>query len=105
MKKYSVENLTIDDVRELLANGDDKYDNQIRVDKAGFVYLSQDVVGAVDIDDLAFRFESFDAGNDYVGEDASKDSVFVERIYKALKGNWPNPKSTYIDDFNIEGMY
>ena len=95
---YNIETLTEDDVRQLLADGDDSHDNQIRVTITGQVYLSQDIGGADNIDGLKFRFETFDAGNGYVGMKAVSDSVLVGRIYRTLKANWPNPKyGTYID--------
>ena len=40
----------MDQIRELIANGDDTHHNQIRVDKSGYVYLSQDIVGSEAID-------------------------------------------------------
>ena len=102
---FKIHDLTLEKVRAMLAEGDDRHDNQIRVKLDGTVYLSQDVVGAEDIDNLAFRFDTFDAYDDYVGENAAKDDTHVTRIYKALQANWPNPKRTYIDDWNCEGIY
>lgn len=102
MKSYDMRELTLDDVKELIKNGDDNHNNQIRVTKNGQLYLSQDVVGAENIDGLLFRFETFDANNDYVGLNASLDDRFINRIYQALKDNWKNPKSTYVDDWNYE---
>jgi len=43
--------------------------------------------------------EIFSAQSDQVGEQASRDDVWVERVYKALRKNWPNPASKYIGDF------
>ena len=51
----------------------------------------------MNIEDLAFRFETWTAGNAYVGPDAAKDDKWVEKVYNDLKENWPNPKSAYID--------
>ena len=89
---------TVDNVRKLIASGNDRSHSQLRVSETGIAYLS-DTVGGDQIDDLAFRLETFSAGRDYVGEAASRDEEWVERVYKALKDNWPNPTSTYIDLF------
>lgn len=101
-KTYDIETITLDEFRELFARGDDSHDNQIRVSKDGKVFLSQDIVGADQLENIAFRFESFDAYNDYVGEDASKDDTLVIPMFKALKGNWKKgSKKTYIDDWKF----
>lgn len=97
-KRYNILTITISDLKELIANGDDRHDNQIRVTKDGQVFLSQDIVGADNIENIAFRFESFDAGNDYVGQQASEDDEFINGLYNALKQNWnDNCPRTYID--------
>lgn len=51
------------------------------------VYLSQDIVVADQLDDVAFRFKTFDTGNDYVGKAASEDDYHIKSIFNALKGN------------------
>ena len=87
---------TLDNVRSLIASKDDSQDRQLRVTKLGIAYLS-DVVGADDIDDILFRFETWDAGNDYAGINASKNDKHVFSIYNALQKNFPNPSSSYLD--------
>ena len=89
--------LTLENVRRLIASGDDSHHNQIRVTRDGIVYLSQDVVGNEATEDLAFRFETYLAGNDYVGVKASRDEQHVDDIFRMLRKNWPNPTSEYID--------
>lgn len=102
MKEYDVENMSLDDFKNLIASGDDTHDNQIRVTKTGKVFLSQDIVGADCLENIAFRFETFDAGNDYVGKAASEDKEHVTGIYKAIKSNWDKGSpQTYIDDWRI----
>lgn len=86
MKKYSVDRLTVDDIQEMIANGDDNHNNQIRVTKDGYVFLPQDIVGAQALDNIQYRFESFDAGNDYVGYKASKDSSWINKLYRNIIG-------------------
>ena len=87
---------TIDNVAKLIASKDDSEDRQLRVTKQGIAYLS-DTVAAVEKEDLATRFETWDAGNSYSGEAAAKDLDHVTRTYNALKKNWPKPTSTSID--------
>ncbi len=100
MSKYNIVTITIDDFKELIANGDDTHDNQIRIRKNGEVFLSQDTVGADDLDDIAFRFETFDALNDYVGKAASQDEKFVTGMFNAMKENWEKGSPmTYLDNW------
>jgi hypothetical protein len=89
---------TTQDVARLLASKDDSDHRQLRVTKQGIAFLSDDV-GLDNIEDLAFRLETWGAGNGYVGPEAASDAHFVGRIEKALRTNWPNPSDTYIDFF------
>ena len=89
---------TLANVAKLITSGDDTSDTQLRVTTKGIAYLSK-TVGAQSINDLAFRLETWSAGSDYVGMAASQDTKWVERVYNALKKNWPNPTTTYIDVF------
>lgn len=101
-KMYDIEAMTIEDFTQLIADGDDRHHNQIRVSKSGKVYLSQDIVGAEKLEGVAFRLESFDAGNDYVGKDASEDKEYVLDMYQAIKENWKaGCPMTYLDTWNI----
>ena len=90
------DDFTKERVRQLIAKGDDSTHTQLRVTKNGIAYLSKEV-GAVNIENLAFRLETWVAGNGYVGSDAAKNDKWIDEVYKDLKENWPNPKSTYID--------
>lgn len=90
--------LTIENVRSLIASGTDDTHSQIRVSKDGIVYLSK-TIGNRDIEGLAFRLETLQAGNGYVGPVAAQDTKWITRLYECLKANWPNPSSTYIDYF------
>lgn len=96
MLNYQIETLTLEEVRDLIANADDQYDNQIRVKNNGEVFISR-TVGAENIADLRFRFETFDAGNNYVGINAANDSKYVEDTYTNLKKCWAEGRTGYID--------
>ena len=86
------------DVAALLASKDDSQHRQLRVNINGGAYLSDDI-GNRQLQGVAFRLETWDAGNDYVGSKAASNAAFVSRIEKVLRANWPNPTSTYIDVF------
>jgi hypothetical protein len=89
---------TFANVQALIASGDDRSATQVRVTTNGVAYLSK-VVGAEQIAGLAFRLETFSAGNDYVGPSAARDEKWVERVYRCLRKHWPHPESTYVDLF------
>jgi hypothetical protein len=89
---------TLQGVKELIASVDDSEDRQLRVTKSGIAFI-YDSVGPEDTDDLAFRFETWNKGNDYLGVAASQDETWVCRIYKALKKNWPTPTSSCLDSY------
>jgi hypothetical protein len=89
---------TLENVRALIASEDDSVNRQLRVTKSGLAFLS-DSIALENLDDIAFRFETWVQGADYVGIAASQDETWVSRIYEALKQNWPNPTNTYIDSF------
>jgi hypothetical protein len=84
------------DVSALLSSKDDTAHRQLRVTSQGLAYLS-DEVGADNISGLAFRLETWIAGNGYVGNSAASDVSFVASIESVLRNNWPNPTSSYIE--------
>ena len=89
---------TIDNLKLLIANGDDTTNTQYRVTKDGFLIVSTDV-GNQNLDNILFRLETNVMGIGYVGKSASEDALWVERIYNVVKKNWPDPDSSYIDNF------
>ncbi|EFQ62341.1 MULTISPECIES: hypothetical protein [Pseudomonas] len=91
------ENLTLDNVRQLLASASDDQHTQLRVTKAGIAYISSGIVGGTDIGGLLFRLETWAKGSGYVGNVAASDEVWVMQIFNALKQNWPKPAFDYID--------
>jgi hypothetical protein len=89
---------TSQDVADLLGSKDNKRNRQVRVSSAGIAELS-DEVGNRNIGGLAFRMETFSAGNGWTGPEAAADASIVARVEKVLRTNWPTPSSTYIDIF------
>lgn len=86
-KKYDIKTLTLEEFKALIAGADDSVDNQIRVTENGEVYIST-TVGDSDIEGLRFRFETFEAGNGYVGKAAAADDRYIEGMYEDLKQYW-----------------
>lgn len=87
------------EVRTLIGSANDKTHTQLRVTKHGIAFISATDVGSKNINDLAFRLETWSAGNGYVGFAAAKNELWCERILKVLQENWPSPTSSYIDVF------
>ena len=101
IKAYDIRTITLEQFRMLIACGNDSHNNQIRVTKSGMVYLSEDIVGAEQLEDVALCFETFSAHNGYVGMKAAEDNRHVISLFYALVGNWTsgNSHTTYIDSF------
>ena len=100
IKAYDIRTITLEQFRMLIACGNDSHNNQIRVTKSGMVYLSEDIVGSEQLDDVALSFETFSAHNGYVGVKAAEDNSHVIPLYYALIGNWTIGCShAYIDSF------
>lgn len=93
------DSLSLGSVRRLLASHDDRSNSQIRVTKDGTAFLSVDNCGGRALEGIAFRFETFQAGNGFTGQSAADDDEWVKRIHDALKRNWPHPSSSYLDIF------
>ena len=100
IKAYDVRTITLEQFRMLIACGNDRHNNQIRVTKSGMVYLSEDIVGSEQLDDVALSFETFSAHNGYVGVKAAEDNSHVIPLYYALIGNWADGcRHKYIDNY------
>ncbi len=100
VKAYDIRTVTLEQFRLLIACGHDSHNNQIRVTKSGMVYLSEDIVGAGQLDDAALCFETFSAHNGYVGVKAAEDDRHIISLYHALKENWAGGcRHAYIDSF------
>jgi hypothetical protein len=89
--------LTLEAVKALLAAGDPRVHNQLRVTRGGMAYLSTSAVGGADIGGLSFRLETWAAGSGCVGEQAAADDGWAGQVFRALQANWPVPASDYID--------
>ncbi|AJA48665.1 hypothetical protein CPAST_c25960 [Clostridium pasteurianum DSM 525 = ATCC 6013] len=74
-------------LRQVIANGNDNVDNILLLNRDGNFILFQGAGGgAVEHLDYVTRWETFDAGSDYVGIEASKD----EKLLDDLVMKWAN---------------
>jgi hypothetical protein len=91
------DSLTHDAVRQMIAAAQDRMHNQLRVGRDGRVWISSDAVGGVDIGSLLFRLETWAAGSGCVGPVAASDAVWVAQIFNAIRDNWADPQTDYVD--------
>jgi hypothetical protein len=91
------DSLTHDAVRQMIAAAQDRVHNQLRVGRDGRVWISSDAVGGADIDGLLFRLETWAAGSGCVGPVAASDAVWVTQIFNAIRDNWADPRTDYVD--------
>lgn len=77
--------LTRQTVKQLIASVDDSDHVQLRVTLAGIAFISTTDVGNQNTDNLLFRFETWCAGNGYVGLMAASDDSWVDQVFNDLK--------------------
>lgn len=95
MNQYNVHTLTIEQLTDLIASGDNSQRCQLRIKKDGTIFLSS-VVGANNLEDIAGRFETFDANNNYVGKGAANNKRYIKQLFLTIK-HWINNPKSYID--------
>lgn len=93
----NVDTLTIDQLRDLIAAGDDSHHNQLRITSSREIFLS-DIVGLEHLEGIIGRFETFVAGNGYVWLNAALDQQFIESLYTAIQ-TWKKSPCSYVDMF------
>ena len=86
-KTINIKNITEAIYKDMLANANDCIAHQLRVDWSGDVYIST-ITGAEEIDDVKFRWESWDPGNGYAGPCAASDYEYVRQSVASLKKCW-----------------
>ena len=82
------------------ANANDCISHQLRVGWSGDVYIST-ITGAEEIEDVKFRWESWDAGNGYAGPRAASDHEYIKQSVKSLKQCWEDGVRGYCDYYAI----
>ena len=89
-----------ENVKKLIAEGDNSKNSQYRVDKDGYFFRSTDT-GNQNMKDILISFATNFAGDTTVGPDAT-DEWWVDYIYNSLKRNWPCRVQTYIDTWEAD---
>jgi hypothetical protein len=99
-KTVNVKNITEAIYKDMLANANDCIAHQLRVNWSGDVYIST-ITGAEEIDDVKFRWESWDPGNGYAGPCAASDYEYVRQSVASLKKCWEDDIRGYCDYYAI----
>ena len=99
-KTINIKNITEAIYKDMLANENDCIAHQLRVDWSGDVYIST-ITGAEEIDDVKFRWESWDPGNGYAGPCAASDYEYVRQSVASLKKCWEYDIRGYCDYYAI----
>lgn len=99
-KTINIKNITEAIYKDMLANANDCIAHQLRVDWSGDVYIST-ITGAEEIDDVKFRWESWDPGNGYAGPCAASDYEYVRQSVASLKKCWEDDIRGYCDYYAI----
>lgn len=95
MPKYAVQSLTIEQLTNLIAQGDNSKDSQLRIKQDGTIFLSY-VVGMEQLDGIAGRFETFGANNNYVGAKAAENERYIKSLFLTVK-DWIEHPKTFVD--------
>ena len=104
------QNPTKEQLKSILAAAEDGEDHHILwVDNTGTVRVTPlgDDINPVGWEtkypSTAFRYETFQVGNGYVGAEAGADDSHVDRLYRSLVKEWsgwqPSHGAQYIDHF------
>ena len=76
-------------LQDTLMRGNDRYLNTLVIDNNGiFRLIRSGDKSSAQLQEFPVRYETFLAGNGYVGYKASKDEFFIERTYKTLLEGW-----------------
>src|SRR5437879_5977790 len=103
-------NPTVEELRELVRACDDLAGHHVLwVAKNGDVHVSEvpkdrtPVGFQIDQPDMQLSYETFEAGNEYVGPEAAADDGWIKELFDALIKKWPKAKgkqkAEYIDQF------
>ena len=99
-KIVNIKDITESIYKDMIANANDCMSHQLRVGWSGDVYIST-ITGAEEIEDVKFRWESWDAGNGYTGPRAASDHEYIKQSVKSLKQCWEDGVRGYCDYYAI----
>jgi hypothetical protein len=90
---------TVEELRDLLRRCDDRAGHHVLwVAKNGDVHVSRVPKGKMPVGfqevepEMQLRYETFEAGNEYVGPEAAEDESWVKQLFDALVKEWPKAK-------------
>jgi hypothetical protein len=103
-------NPTVEELRQLIMACNDLAGHHVLwVANNGDVHVSRVPKGVSPVgfqeaqSEMQLRYETFEAGNDYVGPEAAKDNEWINQLFDALTKAWPKakakPEVEYIDQF------
>jgi len=101
--RFHIDDLNEENCAELFSEADDRILNQLRVSYDGYVYISK-TVGAENLIDVKFRWETYVAYNGYVGPKAASDTNYIKNQLKEITLGWKVGAKGYID-YPILTMY
>lgn len=99
-KTINIKNITEAIYKDMLANANDCISHQLRVDWSGNVYIST-ITGAEEIDDVKFRWGSWEPGNGYVGPRVASDHKYIKQSVVSMKKCWKEGFRGYCDYYDI----
>lgn len=88
-------NPKVEELLELIKDCDDRATNHVLwVAKNGDVHVSRipKDTPPVNLQDAQLRFETFEAGNEYVGPKAAEDRDWIGELFDTLTNSWPKAK-------------
>ena len=92
------EEFTLEKFIRLVENSDFSFSRQFRVTQEGILYLST-VVGNLQIENLLYRLETCENSESGFSYSDKYDKNIIDRWFNAIKKNFPEPESDYIDNF------
>jgi hypothetical protein len=99
-------NPTVNQLREMIAKCDDEnFHHIIWVNRNGIVNIhvlkgddSPAIWSTANENIIQFLHESFSAGSNYVGRNASLDDWWMNKLFEVLTTNWANKTMGYVSD-------
>ena len=82
-------------LKEVIKNGDDSKNKRLILKENGEFELIYDLEKVSPSEmDYVTRWETFDAGNDYVGKEAAEDDEFIDRTMSWAEHAWEKYQKT-----------
>lgn len=91
------------DVEDAVRFGDDSQDNSVVVTLTGKIKVVTLDEAQRHPEKYAVRHETFDAGNDYIGPDASNHKKHIDSIYENLLNGWAKHLHTGSTSVYVDG--